>query len=104
MCFQDECKRLRQSIKCGLINRLTVGEVQEKAMALQAARVNDWMETEILRECVEKLQLLKTPEERLRRLHEIPEVHADPNMDPSYESEEDEGETDDKKRGPCIAL
>ncbi|KAK9286642.1 hypothetical protein L1049_015042 [Liquidambar formosana] len=114
---EDECKRLRQSIKCGLINRLTVGDIQEKAMALQALRVNDWLEAEIvrlshlrdraseighrkeLRECVEKLQLLKTPEERQRRLEEIPEVHADPNMDPSYESEEDEGETDDKKPG-----
>lgn len=55
-----------------------------------------------LRECVEKLQLLKTPEERQRRLEEIPEIHADPNMDPSYESEEDGGETDDKKQGPLI--
>jgi hypothetical protein len=52
-----------------------------------------------LRECVEKLQLLKTPEERQRRLEEIPEIHADPHMDPSYESEEDEGETDDKRQG-----
>ncbi|EXB37116.1 Zinc finger CCCH domain-containing protein 44 [Morus notabilis] len=43
---EDECKRLRQSIKCGFINRLTVGNVQEKAMALQAVRVKDdgsWM-------------------------------------------------------------
>ncbi|XP_028765673.1 zinc finger CCCH domain-containing protein 19 [Neltuma alba] len=111
---EDECKRLRQSIKCGLINRLTVGDVQDKAMALQAVRVKDWLETEIvrlshlrdrasekgrrkeLRECVEKLQLLKTPEERQRRLEEIPEIHADPNMDPSYESEEEE-ETDPKR-------
>ncbi|KAL5985844.1 hypothetical protein ACLOJK_027833 [Asimina triloba] len=37
----EECKRLRQSIKCGFIRRLTVGEVQEKARALQAVRVND---------------------------------------------------------------
>lgn len=52
-----------------------------------------------LRECVEKLQLLKTPEERQRRLEETLEIHVDPNMDPSYESEEDEGEGDDKKQG-----
>lgn len=52
-----------------------------------------------LRECVEKLQLLKTPEERQRRLEEIPEIHVDPNMDPSYESEEDENEVDDKRQG-----
>ncbi|XWS40103.1 hypothetical protein CRYUN_Cryun18bG0111100 [Craigia yunnanensis] len=112
---EDECKRLRQSIKCGLINRLTVGDIQEKAMAIQAVRVKEWLESEImrlshlrdrasekgrrkeLRECVEKLQILKTPEERQRRLEEIPEIHVDPNMDPSYESEEDEGE-DDKRQ------
>ncbi|KAK1572087.1 hypothetical protein Q3G72_027469 [Acer saccharum] len=109
---EDECKRLRQSIKCGLINRLTVGDIQEKAIALQAVRVNDWMESEILRlshlrdrasdmghrkelrECVEKLQLLKMPEERQRRLEEIPDIHSDPNMDPNYESEEDDGEAE----------
>ncbi|XP_061368358.1 zinc finger CCCH domain-containing protein 19-like [Gastrolobium bilobum] len=113
---EDECKRLRQSIKCGLINRLTVGDIQDKALALQAVRVKDWLETEImrlshlrdrasekgrrkeLRECVEKLQLLKTPEERQRRLEEIPEIHVDPNMDPSYESEEDEEEMDNKRQ------
>ncbi|XP_038888157.1 zinc finger CCCH domain-containing protein 19 [Benincasa hispida] len=112
---EEECKRLRQSIKCGILNRLTVGDLQERAMSLQDARVKDWMETEIvrlshlrdrasekgrrkeLRECVEKLQLLKTPEERQRRIEEIPEIHTDPNMDPSHESE-DEDEADDKKR------
>ncbi|GLU02832.1 hypothetical protein SLE2022_200670 [Rubroshorea leprosula] len=113
---EDECKRLRQSIKCGLIGRLSVGDIQEKAMTLQAVRVKDWLESEIVRlshlrdrasekgrkkeyplECVEKLQLLKTPEERQRRLEEIPEIHADPNMDPSYESEEDEDETNDRR-------
>ncbi|EXB37117.1 Zinc finger CCCH domain-containing protein 19 [Morus notabilis] len=52
---------------------------------------------ELRPECVEKLQLLKTPEERKRRLEEIPEIHADPNMDPSFESEEEE-ETDDKRQ------
>ncbi|KAH8510645.1 hypothetical protein H0E87_008257 [Populus deltoides] len=113
---EDECKRLRQSIKCGLINRLTVGDIQEKAIAIQAVRVQDSLESEItrlshlrdrasdmghrkeLRECVEKLQLLKTPEERQRRLEEIPEIHADPNMDPNHESDEDEGETEDKRQ------
>ncbi|XP_039039990.1 zinc finger CCCH domain-containing protein 19-like isoform X2 [Hibiscus syriacus] len=111
---EDECKRLRQSIKCGLINRLTLGDIQEKAMAIQAVRVKDWLESEItrlshlrdrasdlgrrkeLRECVEKLQVLKTPEELQRRLEEFPEVHVDPNMDPSYESEEEK--EDDKKQ------
>ncbi|XP_058098718.1 zinc finger CCCH domain-containing protein 19-like isoform X2 [Magnolia sinica] len=119
---EEECKRLRQSIKCGLIPRLTVGEVQGKARALQAVRVNDWLETELLRlshlrdrasekgrkkehrECVEKIQLLNTPEERSRRLQELPEVHADPNMDPGYESDEHEEELDDKKQDNYMRL
>lgn len=51
-----------------------------------------------LRECVEKLQLLKSPEERQRRLEEIPEIHADPKMDPDCESE-DEDEKEEKAKG-----
>ncbi|CAK7334377.1 unnamed protein product [Dovyalis caffra] len=117
--YQDECKRLRQSIKCGLIKRLMVGEIQKRAMAIQDVKVSDCLEAEILRlnhlrdrasekgrrkeypllECVEKLELLKSPEERQRRLLEIPNVHADPNMNPSYESEEDAGESHKKKQG-----
>ncbi|CAA2935270.1 zinc finger CCCH domain-containing 19 [Olea europaea subsp. europaea] len=46
---EEECKRLRQSIKCGLINRLTVGDVLDKAMEIQAVRVNDWLESEVSR-------------------------------------------------------
>ncbi|KAF0895596.1 hypothetical protein E2562_013905 [Oryza meyeriana var. granulata] len=126
---EEECKRLRQSIKCGFIPRLTVGEVYEKANVLQSVKVNDWIESEkmrlghlrdrasdmgrrkeypsslfTLRECVEKLQLLSTPEERARRLNEEPEVHADHTMDPDYESpEEQEQDTErssfNKSRG-----
>ncbi|XP_010919390.1 uncharacterized protein [Elaeis guineensis] len=110
---EEECKRLRQSIKCGLISRLTVGDIQKKARVLQAVRVDDWLESEKLRlghlrdrasetgrrkelrECVEKLQILSTPEERMRRLNEVPEIHVDPHMDPDYESAEEE--VDDKK-------
>ncbi|GFP83265.1 zinc finger CCCH domain-containing protein 19 [Phtheirospermum japonicum] len=38
---EDECQRLRQSIRCGLVKQFTVGEVQNKAMVLQPVRVND---------------------------------------------------------------
>uniref|UniRef100_A0ACD5XNV1 Uncharacterized protein n=1 Tax=Avena sativa TaxID=4498 RepID=A0ACD5XNV1_AVESA len=104
---EEECKRLRQSIKCGFIARLTVGEIQDKARVLHSVKVNDWIESEKmrlahlrdrasdmghrkeLRECVEKLKLLNTPEERDRRLKEEPEIHADPAMDPDYESPEE---------------
>nr|XP_043638669.1 zinc finger CCCH domain-containing protein 19-like [Erigeron canadensis] len=113
--MEDECRRLRQSIKCGLINRLTVGDVLDKAIELQATRVNDWLEGEVLRlshlrdrasdlgrkkelrECVEKLQVLKTPEERTRRIQDIPVVHDDPTMAPNYESE-DNADEDSKKQ------
>ncbi|XP_062217057.1 uncharacterized protein LOC133917099 isoform X2 [Phragmites australis] len=109
---EEECKRLRQSMKCGLISRLKVGDVQEKAKILQSVRVNDWLENEKqrlghlrdrasetgrrkqLRECVEKLQLLNNSEERTRRINEVLEVHVDSHMDPNYESAE---EMDDKK-------
>ncbi|KAK4346905.1 hypothetical protein RND71_033244 [Anisodus tanguticus] len=113
---EDECRRLRQSIKCGLVKRLTVGEIQKKAMELRAVKLNDSLEAEILRlshlrdrasekghkkelrECIEKLELMKTPEERHRRLLEIPEVHADPKMNPDYESEGGDGENNDKRK------
>ncbi|KAK4437715.1 Zinc finger CCCH domain-containing protein 19 [Sesamum alatum] len=80
---EEECKRLRQSIKCGLISRLTVGEILDKTMELQAVRIND---------------ILKTPEERRRRLEEIPEIHADPKMDPSYGSDDNDSENEDSRQ------
>ncbi|KAL9273767.1 Zinc finger CCCH domain-containing protein, partial [Drosera capensis] len=81
---------------------LSEGEVQEKAKALQTVRVNDLLKAEILKlnhlrdraKCVEKLELLNKPEECQRRIHEIPEVHADPRMDPAYESDEDTEQPD----------
>ncbi|KAL6660267.1 hypothetical protein ACP70R_002389 [Stipagrostis hirtigluma subsp. patula] len=106
---EEECKRLRQSMKCDLISRLKVGDVQEKAKILQSVRVNDWLENEKQRlehlrdrasetgrrkDCVEKLQLLNNPEERTCKINEALEVHVDSRMDPTYESAE---ETDDKK-------
>ncbi|CAN8271362.1 unnamed protein product [Cochlearia groenlandica] len=118
---EDECNRLKQSIKFGLINRLSVGDIQEKAIALQEVRVKSVLESEIQRfshlrdrasdmghrkeypylfklsKCVEKLQLLKSPEEQQRRLEEIPEIHADPKMDPNCESEDEEGEAEKEK-------
>ncbi|XP_051146402.1 zinc finger CCCH domain-containing protein 19-like [Andrographis paniculata] len=117
---EEECKRLRQSIRCGLISRLTVGEILDKSMELHAARVNDWLESETmrlshlrdrasdlgrrkeLRECVEKLQLLKTPKERQRRLEEIPEIHSDPKMDPTYESDDADSETEDSRQDAVL--
>uniref|UniRef100_A0A0A9H676 GYF domain-containing protein n=1 Tax=Arundo donax TaxID=35708 RepID=A0A0A9H676_ARUDO len=105
---EEECKRLRQSMKFGLITQLKVGDIYEKAKIYQALQFKDWLENEKqrlshlcdrasetgrrkeLRECVEKLQLLNTPEERARRINEVPEVHVDPHMAPNYESAEEQ--------------
>ncbi|CAI9110889.1 OLC1v1010981C1 [Oldenlandia corymbosa var. corymbosa] len=106
----EECRRLRQSIRYKLVKLFTVGEIQTKAIALQAVKLDDMLAAEILRfnhlrdranekgQYVEKLQLLKTPEERQRRLTEIPEVHADPKMNPDCESEEDDVGGKDKNQ------
>uniref|UniRef100_A0A2P2JR79 Zinc finger CCCH domain-containing protein 44 n=1 Tax=Rhizophora mucronata TaxID=61149 RepID=A0A2P2JR79_RHIMU len=114
---EDECNCLRQSIKCGLIKCLKVGEIQKKAMMLREVKIDDCLETEILRlnhlhdrasekghrkelrEYEEKLERLKSPEERKRRLHEALNVLADPDMDPSHESEANAGEADKRKQG-----
>ncbi|XP_047971171.1 zinc finger CCCH domain-containing protein 44-like isoform X1 [Salvia hispanica] len=114
---EDECKWLRQSIRCGLVKQFTVDEVKKKASALQSVRVNDWLEAEILRlshlrdqpggkgikkqlrKNAERLLLLKSPEERQRRISEVLEIHADPTMNPNYESEEDIRSSDHSKKG-----
>ncbi|XP_028774610.1 LOW QUALITY PROTEIN: zinc finger CCCH domain-containing protein 19-like [Neltuma alba] len=117
---EDECKRLRQSIKYGFSKRLTLGELLDKALTLQAMRVNDLLEGEILqlndlrdrasekghrkelRECVEKLQLLNSSEERQRRLQEIPKVYSDPNMDSMFDSDDDAEKSDERKQDDNI--
>ncbi|OMO84586.1 Zinc finger, PHD-type [Corchorus olitorius] len=101
---EDECKQLDQNIKCGLFKWFTVDEIRKKAMALQAVRVNDWLESEILRvqnlrDRAKKLQLLNSPDERQRRFNEIPEVHSDPNMNQYFKSQEVAGELHENKKG-----
>lgn len=48
--------------------------------------------------------MLNTPEERARRLQEMPEIHADPNMDPSHESDENDEDPEEKKHGNSACL
>ncbi|KAD5960822.1 hypothetical protein E3N88_12294 [Mikania micrantha] len=104
---EDECRRLRESIRCGLVRCFTVREIQEKAMALQSVLLDDRIKAEMLRlnqlrdrasekgqkkgyPLMIKLKILKTPEERERMLQEIPVVHSDPKMNPDYESDDTE--------------
>lgn len=55
-----------------------------------------------LLECVKELQRLKSPEERRRRIAEVPEIHADPKMNPNYDSEEDDRSGGDSKKGTLL--
>ncbi|KAL9259729.1 Zinc finger CCCH domain-containing protein [Drosera capensis] len=67
---EDECKRLRQSIKCGLISRLTVGDVLGKAKEFHTVRVTDWLETETerLRHLCDRAKInMKSGKESFRR-------------------------------------
>uniref|UniRef100_A0ACD5TJ61 Uncharacterized protein n=1 Tax=Avena sativa TaxID=4498 RepID=A0ACD5TJ61_AVESA len=43
---EEECKRLRQSMKYGLIPRLKVGDICEKAKLFQSLQINDWLGNE----------------------------------------------------------
>ncbi|XP_047310451.1 zinc finger CCCH domain-containing protein 44-like [Impatiens glandulifera] len=113
---ENECRRLRESIKCGLVKHLTVGQILEKSKSLREIIVNDWLEREVLRlnqlrdeanekgqekelrEFVEKIEIMKTPEERQRRLSDVPEVHVDPTMKAKNRSVEAIGLFDDKNQ------
>ncbi|KAJ8771152.1 hypothetical protein K2173_023477 [Erythroxylum novogranatense] len=113
---EDECKHLHQSIKCGLTKWLKVGEIQQKASVLQAVKIHDGLEADILqlnhlrdrsnegdkkepRKFVERLELLNSPNEPKTRLLESPIVHANLQMNPLYESEEDAGEANGMEKG-----
>eukprot|EP01018_Ginkgo_biloba_P023476 Gb_13314 [translate_table: standard] len=50
-------------------------------------------------DCVEKLQFLSSPGERARKLHEIPEVIADPNLDSDHGIDEEEKLADNSQGG-----
>ncbi|XP_047314855.1 zinc finger CCCH domain-containing protein 44-like [Impatiens glandulifera] len=112
---EEECRSLKESIKCGLVKHLTVGFIQEKAKALREVIVNDCLEAEVLqlnrlrdvanenghenmlREYVERLELLKSPEEIERRLKVAPEVHIDPSLNQSNKSFKNAEEIDEKR-------
>ncbi|KAK4791781.1 hypothetical protein SAY86_032194 [Trapa natans] len=117
---EDECEELNRSIKDGQSKWLSVGDLQQKALKLHELRVNEWLESELLQlnhlrdqasekgqekeyplctiECVEKIRLLSSPEEYQRRLHEIPEVHADPSLDPNHISQNKSSASSQKKQ------
>ncbi|KAD3640714.1 hypothetical protein E3N88_29937 [Mikania micrantha] len=89
---EEECRHLQRTIRCGLVKHFTVGEIQEKALVLQSVKLNDvsYLTYLIVSKCVEKIQLLKTPDERERILNKIPQVRSDPKMNPDYESDDTE--------------
>ncbi|XP_024531612.1 zinc finger CCCH domain-containing protein 19 [Selaginella moellendorffii] len=105
---EEECARLRQSIKWGFIPAPTVGDFERKALSIREAKLNDWFETETsrltalrdranekgrkkeLRECVEKLQRISNQDYRLKELSKVPAFEADATMDPEHEEPSDE--------------
>lgn len=40
----------------------------------------------------------------MKRFNELPEIHTDPKMDPSYESPEEDGDEDESKEGTLTLL
>ncbi|KAI7728818.1 hypothetical protein M8C21_022640, partial [Ambrosia artemisiifolia] len=85
---EEECRRLQRSIRCGLVKHFTVGEIQEKAVALQSVKLNDWIEKEILR----LTRLRDTASEKgHKKGYPFPTfVRSDPKMNPDYESDDTE--------------
>ncbi|KAF5442142.1 hypothetical protein F2P56_034832 [Juglans regia] len=91
----EECKDLNQRVKDGLLKRPTVVELQHKAQILHEDITKHWLAREIpllqnlidranekgwrreLDQYLEKKQLLETPDEQSRLLHEVPKVNAD---------------------------
>ncbi|KAL4282176.1 hypothetical protein GQ457_03G008890 [Hibiscus cannabinus] len=65
---QEECEDLHQRIKRGLLKRPTVAELEAKAQILHA---------DITKHYMERRELLQTPDEQSRLLHEVPNVTAE---------------------------
>ncbi|KAJ0016591.1 hypothetical protein Pint_12231 [Pistacia integerrima] len=72
---KEECEDLRQRVKDGLLKRPTVVELEKKARTLHEDITKHVSFT--LFEYLERRQLLQTPAEQSRLLHEVPEVIAD---------------------------
>lgn len=53
---------------------------------------------------MDRLELLKSPEERQRRISEIPEIHTDPKMNPLYKSDDNTSNGDNGEIGTSICL
>eukprot|EP00850_Spirogloea_muscicola_P017396 SM000149S01331 [mRNA] locus=s149:130717:136614:+ [translate_table: standard] len=96
---EEEVKYLRESMRLGILPRLTVGEVEDKVADLRVAKVNEWFETEQkrltnlrdrasekglqkeLRDCVIKLRELESLEFKAAKLKVMSKVEADPSLD-----------------------
>ncbi|XP_041013992.1 uncharacterized protein At5g08430 isoform X2 [Juglans microcarpa x Juglans regia] len=91
----EECMDLNQRVKDGLLKRPTVVDLQHKAQILHEDITKHWLAREIpllqnlidranekgwrreLDQYLEKKQLLETPDEQSRLLHQVPKVNAD---------------------------
>ncbi|KAK4490689.1 hypothetical protein RD792_001384 [Penstemon davidsonii] len=64
---------------------------------VKASDAGSW--NSLLLEYLHKLEVLKSPEERQRRISKVPEIHVDPKMSPDYDSVEDDRSDDNSKKG-----
>ncbi|PIA56257.1 hypothetical protein AQUCO_00700532v1 [Aquilegia coerulea] len=93
--LEEEIEELRQRIKNGLLKRLTIVELEQKARRLHVDLTEHWIKKELallqklidqanekgwrkeLCEYFDRKELLQTPSERQRLLQEIPKVIAE---------------------------
>uniref|UniRef100_A0A7N0VFD8 Uncharacterized protein n=1 Tax=Kalanchoe fedtschenkoi TaxID=63787 RepID=A0A7N0VFD8_KALFE len=92
---KEECEDVKRRIKEGLLGRLTVVELEQKAQTLHQDITKHWIETELvllqrlidranekgwrreLSDYLDRRQLLQTPSEQIRLLQELPKVIAE---------------------------
>ncbi|GJP70026.1 hypothetical protein CLOP_g1019 [Closterium sp. NIES-67] len=96
---EDECAKLRQYMKWGLVDRLTVDEVVAKENELHELKVNDWLESERVKltnlrdrasergskkeqwERVQALKELDKPAFRAKKMGRVPDHRGGPRLD-----------------------
>eukprot|EP00897_Mesotaenium_endlicherianum_P006408 jgi/Mesen1/5796/ME000293S04950 len=112
--YAEECNNLKRLMKLGILPKLTVGEVEQKALELQPTKVAEWLceerqrlvnlrdrATVVIgqicdsthRETIARLKEVESPDFQAAKLAARPEVEADPRM--AFDSDdEDDGDND----------
>ncbi|KAH7442444.1 hypothetical protein KP509_03G088800 [Ceratopteris richardii] len=92
---EEECQRLRQSIRCGLLKAITVGELQEKAEVLREVKVKEWFDAELVRLTHLRDRASEKGHRKEEKELQAPIViSADLSMEPGYESDNSNKKTE----------